>query len=161
MFWQSTAVEWIYHSEIGERRDLEIVARLFWHCGTQQWSRFGMIADDRLVSSIAGSWPLHAWPRIDVKSIWRQSKMAAVRLRRIASEGNKRRSGNFFVTGRPVLASCKTSLTRKPLFCLYFWKTKSEELIVSDLFGYTGPTAKRRMRACSPSVSNKVSLDGF
>ena len=59
------------------------LARLFWHWGTQQWSRFGMIADDRLVSSIAGSWPLHAWPRIDVKSIWRQSKMAAVRLRRI------------------------------------------------------------------------------
>ena len=25
---------------------------------------------------------------------------------------------------------------------------KSEEHIVSDLFGYTGPTAKRRMRPC-------------
>ena len=28
------------------------LARLFWHCGTQQWSRFGMTANDRLVSSI-------------------------------------------------------------------------------------------------------------
>ena len=32
------------------------LARLFLHCGTQQWSPLGMIADDRLVSSIAGSW---------------------------------------------------------------------------------------------------------
>ena len=58
----------------------------------------------------------------------------------------KRRSGKFFVTGGPVLASCKTPLTRKALSCLYFRKTKSEEHIVSDLFGYAGPTAKRRMR---------------
>ena len=40
-----------------------------------------------------------------------------------------------------MLASCKTPLTRKALSCLYFRKTKSEEHIVSDLFGYTGPTA--------------------
>ena len=33
--------------------------------------------------------------------------------------------------------------------------------IVSDLFGYTGPTAKRRMRPCCPAISNKVSIDGF
>ena len=52
-----------------------------------------------------------------------------------------RRSRKFFVTGGPVLASCKTPLTRKALSCLYFRKTKSEEHIVSDLFGYTGPTA--------------------
>ena len=44
----------------------------------------------------------------------------------IASEGNKWRSGKFFVTGGPVLASCKTPLTRKALSCLYFRKTKSE-----------------------------------
>ena len=51
----------------------------------------------------------------------------------VASEGNKRRSGKFFVTGGPVLASCKTPLTRKALSCLYFRKTKSEKHIVSDL----------------------------
>ena len=33
--------------------------------------------------------------------------------------------------------------------------------IVSDLFGYTGPTAKRRMRLCCPAISNKVPIDGF
>ena len=44
---------------------------------------------------------------------------------------------------------------------LIFRKTKSEEHIVSDLFGYTGPTAKRRMCPCCPSISNKVSIDGF
>ena len=38
--------------------------------------------------------------------------------------------------------SCKTPLTRKTLSCLYFRKMKSEEHIVSDLFGFTGPTAK-------------------
>ena len=65
-----------------------------------------------------------------------------------ASEGNKRRSGKFFVTGGPVFARRKTPLTRKALCCLYFRKTKSEEHIVSDLCGYTGPTAKRRMRPC-------------
>ena len=79
----------------------------------------------------------------------------------IASEGNKQRSGKFFITGGPVLVSCKTPLTRKALSCLYFQKTKSEEHIVGDLFGYTGPTAKRRMRPCCPSISNKVSIDGF
>ena len=78
-----------------------------------------------------------------------------------SSEGNKRRSGKFFVTGGPVLASCKVPLTRKALSCLYFRQTKSEEYIVSDLFGYTGPTAKRRMRPCCPSISNKDAIDGF
>ena len=66
----------------------------------------------------------------------------------------------FFLTRGPVLASCKTPLTRKALRCLYFRKTKSEEHIVGDLFGYTGPTGKRRMRPCCPSISNKVSIDG-
>ena len=73
----------------------------------------------------------------------------------IASEGNKRRSGKFFVTGGPVLARCKTPLTRKALSCLYFRKTKSEEHIVGDLLGYTDPTAKRRMRPSCPSISKK------
>ena len=79
----------------------------------------------------------------------------------MASEGSKRRSGKFFVTRGPVLANCKTPLTRKALCCLYFRKTKSEEHIVGDLFGYTGPTGKWRMRLCCPSISNKVSIDGF
>ena len=73
-------------------------------------------------------------------------------------------SGKFFVTGGPVLASCKTPLTQKALSCLYFRKTKSEEHIVGDLFGYTGPTAKRRnMRPCCPSILNKLlyAIDGF
>ena len=76
-----------------------------------------------------------------------------------ASEGNKRRSGKFFVTGGAVLVSCKTPLTRKALSCLYFRKMKSEEHIVSNLLGYTGPTAKRRMRLCCPSILNKDSVD--
>ena len=59
------------------------------------------------------------------------------------------------------MASCKIPLTWKVLSCLSFRKTKSEEHIVSDLFGYTGPTVKRRMRPCCPSISNKVSIDGF
>ena len=71
----------------------------------------------------------------------------------ITSEGNKRRSGNFLVTGEPVLAGCKTPLTRKALSCLYFWKTKSEELIVSDLFRNTGPAVKRRMHPCCQRLS--------
>ena len=66
----------------------------------------------------------------------------------IAFERNKWRSGKFFVTGGPVLASCKTPLTRKALPCLYFQKTRSEAHIVSNLFMYTGPTAKRRIRPC-------------
>ena len=49
-------------------------------------------------------------------------------------EGNKRRSGKFFVTGGPVSASCKTPLTWKALSCLYFRKAKSEEHTVSDLY---------------------------
>ena len=56
----------------------------------------------------------------------------------MASQRNKRTSGKFFVTRGPFLASCKTPLTRKALSCLYFRKTKPEEHIVSDLFGYTG-----------------------
>ena len=80
---------------------------------------------------------------------------------KIASEGNKRTSGKFFVTGGPVLASYKTPLARKGLSYLYFRKTKSEEYIVCDLFGYTSPTAKRWMRPCCPSISNKVSIDSF
>ena len=80
----------------------------------------------------------------------------------IASEGNKRRSGKFFVTGGPVLASCKTSLTWKALSCLYFRKTKSEEHIVSDLFGYTCPELQSdECVRVVPSISNKVSIDGF
>ena len=79
----------------------------------------------------------------------------------IASEGNKRWSGKFLVTGGPVLASCKTPLTLKALSCLYLRKTKSEEHIVDDSFEYTGPTTKRRMRPCCPAISNKVSIDGF
>ena len=66
------------------------------------------------------------------------------------------RGGKFFVTGGPVLASCKTPLTRKALSCLYFRKTKSEQHIVSDLLGNTGPTAKRRMRPCCPSIRTKL-----
>ena len=70
------------------------------------------------------------------KLVWLTSHLQAI----IASEGNKWRSGKFFVTGGPVLASCKTPLTRKALSCLYFRKTKSEEHIVSDLFGYCKAT---------------------
>ena len=80
----------------------------------------------------------------------------------MASEKSKRRSGKFFFNGGNVLASRKTPPTRKALSCLYFWKTKSEEHIVRDLFEYTGPTAKLRMRPCYfPSISNKVAIDGF
>ena len=80
----------------------------------------------------------------------------------MASERNKGRSGKFFVTGRPVIESCKTPLTQKVLSCLYFGKTKSDEHIVRDLFGYTGPTAKRRMHPCYvPSISNNVAIHGF
>ena len=56
--------------------------------------------------------------------------------------------GSFFVSGGPVLASCQTPLTWKALSCLYFGKWKSKEHIASDLFGYTAPTAKRRMCPC-------------
>ena len=38
----------------------------------------------------------------------------------IACEGDKRWSGKFLVTGGPVLASCKTPLTRKALSYLFF-----------------------------------------
>ena len=62
----------------------------------------------------------------------------------MAAERNNWRSGKFFVTGGPVSASCKTPLTRKALYCLYFRKTKSEEHTVCDLLEYTGQTAKRR-----------------
>ena len=65
------------------------------------------------------------------------------------------------VTGGLLLASCKTPLTRKALSCLYFRKTKSEELIVSDLFGYTGPTAKRRMRPVVPPFRTKFLSTAF
>ena len=76
-----------------------------------------------------------------------------------AAERYKRGSGKFFVTGGPVLVSCKTPLTRKALPYLYFRKTKSEERNVSDLFGDTGPAAKRRMDPCyAPSISNKVAI---
>ena len=54
-------------------------------------------------------------------------QISTVDVIRIASEGNKRRSGKFFVTRGPVLASCKTPLTLKALCYLYFRKTKSEE----------------------------------
>ena len=80
----------------------------------------------------------------------------------MASETNKRRSGKFFVTGEPVRGSCKTALTQKAMSCFYLRKTKSEQHIVSDLFGYTGPTAKRQMRPCYvPSISNNVAIDDF
>ena len=42
---------------------------------------------------------------------------------------------------------------------LIFSKDEVRKHIFSDLFGYTGPTAKRRMSPCYPSVSNKVSID--
>ena len=77
----------------------------------------------------------------------------------MTAERNKRRSGKLFVTVRPVLASCKTPLTRKALSCMYFRKTKSEEPIVSDLFGYTGQTAKRPWYVSS--LSKKVVIDFF
>ena len=57
--------------------------------------------------------------------------------------------GKIFVTGGPLLTSYKTLPWKALSTCLYFQKTKSERHIVSDLFpGYTGPTAKRRMRPC-------------
>ena len=76
----------------------------------------------------------------------------------MASEKSKRRSGKFFFNGGNVLASRKTPPTRKALSCLYFWKTKSEEHIVSDLFGYTaGPNCEAVDASCYvPSISNKV-----
>ena len=82
----------------------------------------------------------------------------------MASERNKQRSGKSFAIRGPVLASCKTpfTCTQKELSCLYFQKTKSEERIVNDLFGYTSPTAMRQM--CPryvPSISNKVAIDSF
>ena len=79
----------------------------------------------------------------------------------MACERNKRRSEKFFVNGGPVIGSCKTPLTQNVLSCLFFRKTKSAEHVVSDLFGYTGPTAKRRMRPCYvPFISNNVAI-GF
>ena len=78
----------------------------------------------------------------------------------MTAERNKRKSGKFFVAGGPVLASYK--MPRKALCNLYFGKMKAEEYIVSDFFGYTGPTAKRRMRPhYVPSISNKLAIDGF
>ena len=75
--------------------------------------------------------------------------------------GEKVKEWEVFRYQKACLASCKTPLTRKALCCLYFRKTKSEEHPVGDLFGYTGPTAKRWMRPCCPSISNKVSIEGF
>ena len=78
----------------------------------------------------------------------------------MASERNKRRSGKFLVNGGPVIGRCKTPLTQNALTCLL--PIKSEEYIASDLFGCTGPTAKRRMRPCYvPFISNNVVIDGF
>ena len=82
----------------------------------------------------------------------------------MASKRNKSRSGKFYFTGGPVLASRKTPLIqgRKALSCLYFRKAKSEQHIVSDVFRYTGPTAKQQMSLCEvPSIQSKVSIDGF
>ena len=80
----------------------------------------------------------------------------------MAAERNKRRSaGKLFVTGESVIESCKTPLAQKALVCLYFAKTKSEEHIVGDLFGYTGPTAERRMRPCYVPSTNNIAIDGF
>ena len=80
----------------------------------------------------------------------------------MASGRKKGRSGTFFANGGPVIGSCKTPLTQNALSCLFFGKTKSEDHIVSDLFGYTGPTAKRPMRPCYvPFISNNVAIDGF
>ena len=62
----------------------------------------------------------------------------------MASEGNKRRSGKFFVNGGLVLGSWKTPLTRKALPCLYFRKTKSEEHIVRDLVRIHRPCDRGR-----------------
>ena len=80
----------------------------------------------------------------------------------MAAKRNKRRSGKFFFDGGSVLASCKTPLTLKALSNLYFRNMKSEEHIGCDLLGYTGSTAKRRMRPRHvPSISNKVAINGF
>ena len=80
----------------------------------------------------------------------------------IASEGNKRRSGKFFVTGGPVLASCKTPLTQKALSVLYFRKTKSEERIDSNLFVYgTGRTAKDECVRVVPPFRTKFLSTAF
>ena len=52
------------------------------------------------------------------------------------------------------------SQVRKALSCLYSRKTKSEEHIVCDLFGYTGPTHSDECIHVVSSISNKVSIDG-
>ena len=84
------------------------------------------------------------------KLVHSRHRVGKIFLAVMASERNKRRSGKFFVTGGPVLASYKTPLTRKVLH------------LVSDLFGYSGLTTKRRMRPCYvPSIANKVAIDGF
>ena len=92
---------------------------------------------------------LQSWPKSSKKcaTVRERSKYANKYSRChkvciMASERNKRTSGTFFVNGGPVLASCKTPLTWKELYCLYFRKTKSEDYIVANLFGYTVSTAK-------------------
>ena len=57
----------------------------------------------------------------------------------IASEGNKRRSGKFFVTGRPVLASCNHLLGG--LCVAYIFERRSQKSTLLAI-------AKRRMRRC-------------
>ena len=80
----------------------------------------------------------------------------------MAAKRKKRRSGKFFFDGGSVLASCKTPLTLKALSNLYFRNMKSEEHIGCDFLGYTGSTAKRRMRPRHvPSISNKVAINGL
>ena len=60
--------------------------------------------------------------------------------------------------------SCITPLTRKAMSCLYSQKTKLEEHIVSDLFGYSGPNVKRRMGHSiieGPGFKCKMGLTGL
>ena len=75
----------------------------------------------------------------------------------IASERNKRRSVKFVVSGGPVLASCKTPLTRKALSCLRSQK--------STFFAISSDTPIQLQSDESvrvvPSISNKVPIDGF
>ena len=62
----------------------------------------------------------------------------------------------------PVLASCKTPLTQKALSYLYFRKTKSEEHIDSNLFGYgTGRTAKDECVRVVPPFRTKFLSTAF
>ena len=80
----------------------------------------------------------------------------------IASERNKRRSGMFFVTGGPVLVSCKTPLTRKELSCLYFRKMKLEGHIVSEMICYNNlTTLASKSTKCSFKILTCINFVGI